>query len=81
MRDGVGSVSKKCVSYKENYVTIVATGEINAMIRAWKCYFPPFWEIMTDRPTDGPTIQPTNRPTKDYQAEWSQEDGKVIYEM
>ena len=29
-------------------------------IGAWKCSFPPFWEIMTDRPFDLPTDRRTD---------------------
>ena len=40
--------------------------ETSAPIGEWKCnlcHFPPFWEIIIDRPTIQPTNQPTNQQT------------------
>ena len=40
---------------------------------AWKCNFPPFKEIMTDRQTGQPTDQPTEQQTDkqtDMRVEW-----------
>ena len=42
------------------YVNIM--GKTNAPIGTCKCNFPPFLEIMTDRPTNQPTDRPTDRP-------------------